>query len=51
MAALTPSFTSSIVQSDRSDGYWVENIKIDSNDRVPSIIAYVRFSCYNWVMV
>ncbi|PSK36624.1 aldos-2-ulose dehydratase-like protein [Elsinoe australis] len=39
MAMITPSFDSAAIQTNRSDGYWVESIKVDSNDKVPGIIA------------
>lgn len=35
-----PSFTSSVIQGNRSDGYWVEAFHFDTKkDRVPGIIA------------
>lgn len=35
-----PSYSSSVLQSNRSDGYWVETFHFDlTHDRVPGIIA------------
>ena len=34
-----PSFRSSVIESNRKDGYWVETFHFSSKDRVPGIIA------------
>lgn len=34
-----PSFSSSVIESNRSDGYWVETFHFDQKDKVPGIIA------------
>lgn len=34
-----PSFGSSVIESNRKDGYWVETFHFSSKDRVPGIIA------------
>jgi aldos-2-ulose dehydratase len=34
-----PSFSSSIIENNRTDGYWVETFHFDDKDRVPGIIA------------
>jgi len=38
-STIPPQFSSAVIQPDRTDGYWVETIKIDTKDRVPGIIA------------
>lgn len=39
----TPAFTKSVVQDDRTDGYWIETFWVDPRDKVPGLIGY---ACY-----
>ncbi|OCK81474.1 hypothetical protein K432DRAFT_295373 [Lepidopterella palustris CBS 459.81] len=36
---LVPSFSSSIIEDNRSDGYWVETFHFSKEDRVPGVIT------------
>ncbi|KAI5779967.1 hypothetical protein DFH27DRAFT_657220 [Peziza echinospora] len=36
----TPKFDLSVIQAERTDGYWVETFFIDRKDKFPSLIAY-----------
>ncbi|KAL6714564.1 hypothetical protein ACLMJK_007989 [Lecanora helva] len=36
---LTPSFGNGIIEDNRTDGYWVEPIKLSQDDPVPSVVA------------
>lgn len=37
----TPKFTKTVVQDNRTDGYWIETFWVDPNDKVPGLIGYV----------
>lgn len=37
---ITPVFDSEVIDSDRTDGYWVETFLFDNNDKVPGVITY-----------
>jgi hypothetical protein len=39
-----PVFESAVIDSDRTDGYWVETFHFTKNDRVPGVITYVPYS-------
>ncbi len=36
---LTPSFGTGTIEDNRTDGYWVEPIKLSQDDPVPGIAA------------
>ncbi|PWW77858.1 hypothetical protein C7212DRAFT_342494 [Tuber magnatum] len=40
----TPQFSKSIVQSTRTDGYWVETFWVDPIDKAPGLIGYTPLS-------
>jgi hypothetical protein len=35
----TPVFDSEVIDSDRTDGYWVETFHFNKNDKVPGVIT------------
>ena len=37
---ISPKFDKCVVQSKRSDGYWVEPFQLDPKDKAPGLIAY-----------
>lgn len=39
----TPKFTKSVVQDNRTDGYWIETFWVDPNDKVPGLIGYAIY--------
>lgn len=36
----TPKFTRSIIQDNRTDGYWLETFMADPNDKAAGLIGY-----------
>lgn len=39
--ALVPSFSHSVIENNRSDGYWVETFNFSKKEKVPGVIVYV----------
>lgn len=38
---LEPSFSSTVIEDNRSDGYWVEKFQFSQEDHVPGVITSV----------